>query len=209
MSFILDALRKSETERQQQTGPVLAASGQRAPRQKRSVWPPVIVLVLIANAVGMAIIFYRGDSRPPDVTIARPDELPDISPAASTANLPVGEPDAAATAGPAVLQRQPVPEPAPTAASPRPADAEPAAGSSIQDALPTLDQLLMSGVVALAPLHMDIHVYSEDPENRFVFINMKKYREGEAVAEGPSIEEITTGGVVLNHQGNRFVLNRD
>ena len=59
--------------------------------------------------------------------------------------------------------------------------------------LPTLDPW----VVTTAP-----------PAERFVFVNMRKYHEGDTLSEGPTIERITPDGTVLNHQGQRFVLPR-
>jgi len=38
---------------------------------------------------------------------------------------------------------------------------------------------------------------------------MTKLREGEQLAEGPVVAEITPEGVVLGHQGQFFVLPRD
>jgi hypothetical protein len=38
---------------------------------------------------------------------------------------------------------------------------------------------------------------------------MKKYREGDTLAEGPFVDEITSTGVILNHRGNRFTLERN
>jgi hypothetical protein len=37
---------------------------------------------------------------------------------------------------------------------------------------------------------------------------MKKYREGDSTAEGLQVERIRRDGVVLNHQGTRFLLPR-
>ncbi len=58
-------------------------------------------------------------------------------------------------------------------------------------------------------LHLDIHVFSEVPADRFVFINMNKHREGSATAEGPVVREIRSDGVVLEHQGRVFLLPRE
>ena len=38
---------------------------------------------------------------------------------------------------------------------------------------------------------------------------MSKYREKDRLAEGPSLEEITRDGVVLDYRGTRFVLPRE
>ena len=75
------------------------------------------------------------------------------------------------------------------------------------EVLPTATDLAASGK-ALPELHLDIHVYSGKPAERFVFVNMRKYTEGKALKEGPTLERITSEGAVLNHQGLRFLLPR-
>jgi len=59
----------------------------------------------------------------------------------------------------------------------------------------------------LPDLHIDIHVYSENAAERFVFINMKKYDEGSFLDEGPLITAITEEGVVLEQNGISFLLS--
>jgi hypothetical protein len=41
------------------------------------------------------------------------------------------------------------------------------------------------------------------------FINSRQYREGQTTPEGALIEQITPDGVVMNMNGNRFLLPRD
>jgi hypothetical protein len=53
-----------------------------------------------------------------------------------------------------------------------------------------------------------VHVFAAKPADRFVFINMQKYREGAALADGLTLERIRRDGVVLNYHGLRFVLPR-
>jgi general secretion pathway protein B len=53
-------------------------------------------------------------------------------------------------------------------------------------------------------LHLDVHVYSETPQERFVLINMRNYHEGERLQEGPVVDAITPGGVILSFRGQRF-----
>ena len=55
-------------------------------------------------------------------------------------------------------------------------------------------------------LELNVHVYSEHPRDRFVLLNMKKYREGDQIAEGLDLEEITREGVVLAVPDGRFRL---
>ena len=58
-------------------------------------------------------------------------------------------------------------------------------------------------------LHLDIHVYSGQPAERFVFINMTKYKENATLNEGPVVKQITAEGVVLGYQGTDFLLPRE
>jgi len=66
-----------------------------------------------------------------------------------------------------------------------------------------------NGTIVLPDLHLDIHVFSDIPEDRFVFINMSKQRENSKLAEGPMVEEITPEGVVLEYRGTSFLLPRE
>ena len=80
--------------------------------------------------------------------------------------------------------------------------------SSDSEVLPSINEIDLAGQPALAGLHLDVHVYATKPAERFVYINMRKYREGATLAEGPVLEHIRRDGVVLNYQGLRFVLPR-
>ena len=75
--------------------------------------------------------------------------------------------------------------------------------------LPTYQEVQARGLVDTAPLHVDIHVYSEIPDDRFVFVNMAKQTEGSRLREGPLVEEIVPEGVILEMNGTRFLLPRD
>jgi general secretion pathway protein B len=72
-------------------------------------------------------------------------------------------------------------------------------------ALPTRDEVLAQGS-ALPDLRLDMHVYAESAADRFVFINMRKLREGDATAEGVRVDEITRNGVELSYHGKQFAL---
>lgn len=55
-------------------------------------------------------------------------------------------------------------------------------------------------------LSLDVHVFSPTAIERFVFINMEKYREGETTKEGLLVSRIVTDGVILEGLGQRFRL---
>jgi hypothetical protein len=59
---------------------------------------------------------------------------------------------------------------------------------------------------ALARLALDVLVYSEVPAERLVFINGRKYVEGQAVSEDAVVEQITPEGAILVQAGRRIVL---
>ncbi len=96
------------------------------------------------------------------------------------------------------------------AGQPEPASTPPApAPAPTGNRLPSFQDLQLRGELSLAPMHVDIHVYSDNPSERFVFINMRKYNEGDKTSEGPVVERIDKTGAILSHQGRRFLLPRD
>ena len=67
----------------------------------------------------------------------------------------------------------------------------------------------MQGLLSIPEMHMDIHVYGDTESDRFVFINMRKYKKGESLKEGPILEDILHDGVVINEHGLLVFLPRD
>ncbi|MBT8130694.1 MAG: general secretion pathway protein GspB [Gammaproteobacteria bacterium] len=77
------------------------------------------------------------------------------------------------------------------------------------ESLPGYQELVLSRRVQMPEFHLDIHVYAPLPERRFVFVNNRKYREGDQLDEGGTVERITPVGAILNHKGYRFELVPD
>ena len=205
MSFILDALKKSETERQEQTGAefsnVPSSSGE--PQSFKWLW--ILALLLLVNVVVLFGILLREEKVPDKPAPVEHAPVEQSSPASSSFEDRVAE----------VRQNQPATdataaEPPPLqTASTTPVETPPAAVSQGRPRLMTIDELRLNGTLVLPELHIDIHVYAEDPAERFVFINMKKHRENSQLDEGPLVAEITTDGVILEHQGSTFLLPRE
>ena len=61
----------------------------------------------------------------------------------------------------------------------------------------------------IPPLRLDLHVYAERPQDRFVMINMRKLHEGDTLPEGVRVETITNDGAVLSFNGSRFLLTQN
>ncbi len=222
MSFILDALRKSETERQRQAAPSLADAQYHVNKKRRSIWAPALIAILAANLIVIAYVLI-GDSSDVGVTsestYGPASELVERAPIdraeeiVTAVEMPAEQPVVAELASPAanvVVAAEPViPEAVaenPAAGRTTPATRPESMPEPVN--LPSMQQLIQSGQLSLSPLHIDIHVYAGQAEKRFIFINMSKYREGDRLEEGPTVERITNTGVVFNHQGNRFTLDR-
>ncbi|HLU05239.1 MAG TPA: general secretion pathway protein GspB [Woeseiaceae bacterium] len=211
MSFILDALKKSEAERQRKSVPGFAdiPDARSEPRAQRWWW--IIGGLLTINAAVLSSVFLIPDR----------DEATEAAPVqqAAATRQPVREP-APATATPvpfaeivAEAKKNRPPQDVPTTTEPQRQDPAPAttpANSRVtmSEQLATINEVRAEGSLQLPELHLDIHVYSEKPPERFVFINMSKYKEGDTLSEGLAVREIRTDGVVLEQGGTRFLMPR-
>ncbi len=248
MSFILDALRKSENARQRHGGPALAEVPIGRRRENRPWWVWAVAALLAINLIVLLVVLTRS-KEPAQAVSSANTPAPAVVPPAPAAAAPA--PTAVViTTPPAVSQASattPVvaaaPSAAPLAQGRTLADeaavaadtlrdpSAPAAAANVPDRgpivrqvnpgvpavtsqggseenLPTLNELTGDRAVGMPPMHLDIHVYSANPAERFVFINNRKYVEGATLTEGPVVERIRTDGVVLNQRGFRFVLPR-
>ena len=238
MSLILDALRKSEHQRQRQVGPALVVVPEARGQRRPATWVLVLGALLALNIIVLAAVLLTG-RQPRELVAATPATTaapgqPAAAPAARTATAPLALPPQpprsdvrplAAEVGTPATAPPPArtdtggaraspgtsPADAPAARVPAPA-LPPASGDAraTEDArLPRFADLVVRGELNVPHMHVDIHVFSTNPAERFVFINMRRYNEGQATQEGPRIERIVRDGVVMDFQGQRFFLARD
>ncbi len=275
MSFILDALRKSEHARQRQTGPGLAEVPVAAPRSKTNVWATAAVALLVVNLLAVGVLLLRRAQQQDSAAVATGTTGPAVAPATSPGNpanptlaaappaaaqapaitqsaqpptpssrpaandaarrnpladevgtadggyepnvqaaaaaIPRGPPAVVASAASAKggsVVYAPIPEAADAPyAAPTTAPAVQSAAPPARETLPGADELTARG--SLPALHLDLHVYATQAPQRFIFVNSRKYREGDTLAEGPVVEQITADGAVLNFRGSRFKLAND
>jgi hypothetical protein len=90
MSIILDALKKSENDRQRQSGPALFEVKVAAPRTGLPVWAIAIVVLLGVNLLIVAWMMLRRPAQPPSSTASA--QPPVTAPATSPANYTPGPP---------------------------------------------------------------------------------------------------------------------
>lgn len=93
----------------------------------------------------------------------------------------------------------------PAPATPAPT-APPKTGSAQLPAVPYLWELPYATRKDMPPLQISMHVYADQPANRFVVIDGESYREGDSVADGLMVKEIRPDGVVLDASGKLFLL---
>ncbi len=235
MSFILDALKKSETERQRADAPALYETKKAPPRHRVAPWLIVLAVLLIINVVVLSVVLLRGSHGAAPTTDAGPAALP-AAPAvanpapAANANLAAtpaagaavpqspdaaatgaaGTGDAAADTGGVVRQSDddaPAVDPRATAAPSNQAALVRESGTGSGE-VPSYEQAASAPGANLPQLKLDLHAYAAAPADRFIFLNMVKLKEGQTSPQGVLVESITPDGAILSWQGSRFLLER-
>ena len=229
MSFILDALKKSETERQRADTPALYEMKLAPARPRVALWLIVLAGLLVINVVVLSVVLLRGThSAAPQLdanSATQPATATDPAPSAAPAGA---SQMSAAPPAAAPLPVTPAPEPAPGAApAAQDVAAGPAAGGADRQAdddapavdpprggavppsgdLPTYEQAAGAAGANLPDLKLDLHSYSSNPADRFVFLNMLNLKEGQTSPAGVRVESITPDGAILSWHGTRFFLH--
>ena len=74
----------------------------------------------------------------------------------------------------------------------------------------TMNKLPPAERSRLSQYEINVHVYDNNPQNRFVLINMSKYKEGDRLPSGgPLIAAITPEGVVVDTGSGKALLERN
>ena len=231
MSYILEALKKSDQEHFLGSVPDLATPHEVKPAQPRSYrWLWVVVTLLSVNVVLVVMLLKDRDAEVAEVPVAAQVQVP-LEPQTTLINDQVAQP-IQETSETRISE-------APTPGKTSPPRNEPilATGGVVVLPEPTymknskpsilpeeeLD-MQMDGMITaednsqlqswfelpqefrnkLDLPRLDVHVYTEEPQGRFILVNLKKYREGERLASGLVLEEILPDGMVMSYQGERF-----
>jgi general secretion pathway protein B len=227
VSYILEALKKSELQRGIGQVPGIGSEHEKPLRPVTGKWLWIVVVFLALNLVLLAWLLwpesgvdtdnrYGSKLAQPEPVIQEPAQVsaPPLAPPPPVV-IPARRavPDTVSPAAAPVVTRpeqvhEPVAEPSAPAepAVEHVPDVQPVeeAGTDI-NSLPVWPQIpghlfqqLKGGV------RLDVHVYSDLPQDRFVLINLQKYRAGDQLQEGPLLDEITQEGVILSFQGQQF-----
>ena len=223
MSYILDALKKSEQERGHGTAPsvqTLHTSGLGYHTSKTHMWPYLLLGAVFINLAAL-VYFIVADSQQDQA--ARPhNELemnaaPDTRFARSTASstfVPT-QTTAPARESAALVDEETVYRPVSIPAMPAlQAARAPAPAVSVA---PPPQQIVMSQnpIIERDELPADIqqhipimefsaHVYSSNPMHRSIVINGRFMEEGDRLASDLTLSEITPKGAIFDFQGHLF-----
>lgn len=201
MSYILEALKKAESERGPSATSMPPALRDPAHLRRHSAPPsrlPVVFAALALLAIGLAALVWSAlpqksstytvtvTTSPPDPAVRSPLSTPAIM-----------------SAIPAPRAQQPAPA-ARIASAPMPAIASAHATSKIEERLPELHELPEALQRDIPALSVSGYIYAEQPADRSIIINRKFLREGDQVAADLLLEKLTPGGMILNFRGVRY-----
>jgi general secretion pathway protein B len=230
MSYILEALKKAQAERQLGDAPTIHApqAAQATPAGAAAGRKPLL-LGLGAGAVVVAVgalLFWKQAPAPvaPVVAARTPAVVPApaLAPApAASGTLDVSAPPAPvvpspptsrlaqAPAAPAAAPVPPVPPvPAPVAAvravPPPTVAAAPRAASAPEDSLPFLQQLPEPLRGEVPRVAFGGYMYSANPADRLLIVDKALRREGDEIAPGLVLEKLLPKTAVLNYRGTRY-----
>lgn len=244
MSYILEALKKSEQERRIGHVPDLSMA-QETPLHAAPRWPRWLLAALLLNALLLVFLGWRvwdarmsaGKEAAQPAAVVPAPTAPPVRPSAAApgeavtipaADLPV-ETDAATPVLPEPVSQTPPATPSvDVPASELPADADtgtqPQLGpdlvplpamaetgmehTGMEDAVPRWEDLPDAERAGLPVPRIDVHVFAEEPERRFVLINLRKYLQGDTLDNGAVIETILADGIVLSYQGQQYRVDR-
>ena len=200
MSYILDALRRSQAERERGQVPGLNAQAAPAetvlPAPRRGALLSLAGLLIVSLLVVLAVLLLREGPRVNDpaprpaapAVLAAPP-----APLQPPANLPM-----VVSAPPVSVPAPAPPVPTPAAAAQGKASAAPAP-VSLASLSPELRRELPTMVIGGS-------IWSESPASRFVIVNGQVVREGEAAAPGVLLERIGPKAAVLRWREWRIEL---
>jgi general secretion pathway protein B len=219
MSFILEALRKSENERRRLGNATLAELPIGRRQNSQPWWVFALGGLLVVNLGVLAVVLLRDRAptavaaTPATASVAPTSSAP--APTQAAVQPQLSGPSMAATSMPAArsqsLSEQALPEPeveyeTVSRAEMEAAAAAPSGPTLVRSRNDSGESLPSSN--APADLRLNLHVYSATQQERFVMINMRRYAEGDALPDGGKILRITQQGVELIHRGERVSLAR-
>ncbi len=229
MSYILDALRKSDQQRRRGAAPTLLAGQVTAVAPKQPAFLIYGLLASVLVGAGMVIGWLRPwqaeqaapvanvaaakplESAPRQALPAPSEMIPQPKPQLSLQNAAPRAP--AARAPVPTKPQQPVRAAPETDGAAGEADAaapgKTAAPPAVADAariqtVMSIAELPLSVQQELPAMTISVHAYSGNPRDRMVGINNRMLREGDSVVPDLKLEQITPEGMIFGYKGYSF-----
>ena len=227
MSYILDALKKSEQDRKQGEVPGLN-SFQGQPRPPRATSRIILYLLIAALLINAMVLGVWVVTRQPGEQLATTDLTESV---ASKIDKPLTEEADPTRSAEMIIESVPaITTPPPTKPTAQPDNKaakmdsvrliEPESQTDITEDDPTEEEGedtppklvkysdLPSDVRSdLGELSISAHYYANDPTARMVSINGRIMRQGKSVKSGIVLDEITRQGVIINFRKYRFSMD--
>jgi len=229
MSYILEALKKVDQERDIGAVPDLATPQEAKRPQTRSYrWPWIIVTLLSVNAALVVMLLNDKDAEDAEVPVTaqvpleRQTALTNDQPAQPIQQTSEALVSEAPTPEKPVLQKnEPILSTGEVVVLPESAYLQDSKPSILPEEELSMQMDAMTTAKDNSQLQnwyelpqefrnrldlprVDVHVYSEEPQRRYILVNLEKYREGERLTSGLVLEEILPNGMVMSYQGERF-----
>jgi len=209
MSYILEALKKAQAERQLGSAPTLHAptlqAASAASPVARFSKPMLLSVVAMAAVIGVLLVLVW---RTPEPAVASVAAAP-APPAAAPATAPTPLPAPAADLPPSVAHMARAAAPTPTAAAqpalaaaPSPTPAKPAAAP--EEPVVNLRELPEPIQRSIPPVTVGGYIYSKNPADRLLLVDKILRHEGEEVAPGLLLEKLQPKEAVFNFKGYRY-----
>lgn len=208
MSYILEALKKAQAERQLGNAPTIhAPTLQSAPVHV----PAVKKTGMLALAAGVIVAVLAGGyfwSQRTPAPAAVPVVAAVAAPAAAPAAAPVAAPAPIAVPTPApvpvVVQSPPVTPPRKAVIAPAPAPTPVQATAAAEDNVRFAKDLPQEIQQQLPRVGFGGYMYSDNAADRLVLVDKTLRHEGEEIAPGLMLEKLLPRGAILNFRGTRY-----
>ena len=195
MSYILDALNKSEEEKQQRRTPSLNTIHQK-PNKKRSqnrYRTAILSLLILMNLVGLIIwlFFFSGSSSRSTLSRTQPDVS--SSPVSTAPSRRTPSSVASSVTSPELTSSTS----GQTQFSHSVSLAKPLKSATVPD---LINQ-------EIAAIRFSSHIYASDADLRMVVINGQQLRENTRFGSALQLSEITEDGVIIQYQNHSIPIN--
>ena len=216
MSYILEALKKSESERQQANAPPSIYAPKTHPGHEHERGPRFILWGALAGALVLALLvggYLLFGKKIISITVTVPESETTALPADPPAQTAPAPPDTVVRLEPTGKKVVVAPESSGENALFQPTPLTPGSSEEIgnemvyEPTVPHLEDLAPTFRDSLPELQLAGHVYSEDAALRLILINNQVVREKAVVAQDYILEEITPNGIILRKGDIRFHLD--